>query len=52
MTGSRPDFWLQAFVNEFSVIGYTSGVTTDFSIRQPITRASLVLSSGSTVIPQ
>ena len=44
ITGSRDDFWLHALVRAFSVSGYWSGVTMDFSIRQPITRASMSFS--------
>jgi hypothetical protein len=43
ITGSREDFWLQALVSAFRVSGYCSGVVTDFSIRQPITRISLAV---------
>ena len=39
-TGSRLDFWLHALTSAFSDSGYWSGVMTDFSMRQPITRAS------------
>src|SRR5690606_18329304 len=36
ITGSRLLFWLQALTSELRVRGYTSGVDTCFSIRQPM----------------
>ena len=44
MTGSRLDFWLHALTSAFSDSGYWSGVMTDFSMRQPMTRASFGVS--------
>ena len=35
-------------MSAFSVIGYWSGVTIDFSIKQPMTRASVSFSSVNT----
>src|SRR4051794_9493038 len=40
VTGSRLVAWLHAVTKAFRVSGYTSGVVTSFSRRQPTTRAS------------
>src|SRR5579864_8546262 len=45
MTGSRLLFWLHAFTSAFNDSGYWSGVVICFSMRQPITRASIGESS-------
>src|SRR5688572_22042467 len=51
MTGSRLDFWLQALTSAFNDNGYWSGVMTAFSMRQPMTRASLAVSSMFNDVP-
>src|SRR5215469_14143901 len=45
MTGSRLLFWLHALTSAFNDSGYWSGVVICFSMRQPITRASIGESS-------
>src|ERR1700751_742958 len=45
MTGSRLLFWLHALTSALSDSGYWSGVVICFSMRQPITRASIGESS-------
>src|SRR5215472_9164243 len=45
MTGSRLLFWLHALTSAFNDSGYWSGVVICFSMRQPITRASIDESS-------